>query len=335
MLDSSLFFQVLYIIFAVLTVWAVAMSWYSQARTLTVQPVKSFIHLLVWYLCYLLFPIFFMLLYAWIDGVLSWWGACIGLTITLWLGYARFIEPHTLVVKYTDYDLTEKKNTSPLKIALIADLHIGLFSGSKRQVQTIVQRIQQEKPDIVVVAGDWTYEPTHHLADHLAAFQQLDIPVYSVNGNHDETYPGPPISELLKSGLSSHRIIDIENKMIELNQVRLVGVGDLWAGKADMQFIAQLPQDKPYIIVSHNPDTVDMVPKLAYKPLMLSGHTHGGQVEIPWFTNKMMQNKSRLGHKRGLYEHEYANVYVTVGTGMVGVPFRFRVPPMIDIIDIY
>ncbi|MBF7689076.1 metallophosphoesterase family protein [Acinetobacter sp. EC24] len=308
------------------------MSWYSQSKTLTTQPIKSFIHLLVWYLSYLLFPLFFMLLLVWSRGALSWWGAGIGLILTLWLGYARFIEPRTLVVKYTDYDLTDQKNTTPLKIALIADLHVGLFSGAKKQIQMIVERIQTEKPDIVVVAGDWTYEPTHHLADHLVAFQQLDMPVYSVNGNHDETYPGPPILALLKSALSEHNIIDIEQQVIEFDHFRLVGVGDLWAGKADMQFIAQLPQDKPYIIVSHNPDTVDMVPKLAYKALMLSGHTHGGQVEIPWFTNNMMKNKSRLGHKRGLYQHEHADVYVTVGTGMVGVPFRFRVPPTIDII---
>lgn len=336
MLDSSLYFQILYIFFTVLVFWAVAMSWYKQSKTLTVQPFKSFTHLLVWYLCYLIFPLFFMLLGAWIDCVLSWWCTCIGLILILCIGYARFVEPYRLVAKYTDYDLIGKKNTIPvLKIALIADLHIGLFSGSKRQIQRIIQRIQCEQPDIVVVAGDWTYEPTHRLADHLASFEQLDMPVYSVNGNHDETYPGPPILELLKSSLSAHHIIDIEQRVIELSQVRLVGVGDLWAGKADMQFIAQLPQDKPYIIVSHNPDTVDMVPELAFKPLILSGHTHGGQVEIPWFTNKMMKHKSRLGHKRGLYYHARANVYVTVGTGMVGVPFRFRVPPTIDFVTIY
>ena len=67
---------------------------------------------------------------------------------------------------------------------------------------------------------------------------------------------------------------------------------------------------------------------------MLSGHTHGGQVELPWLTSYVMKKVSILGHKRGLYKHANADVFVSVGTGMVGVPFRFRVPPTIDIIEL-
>ena len=126
-----------------------------------------------------------------------------------------------------------------------------------------------------------------------------------------------------------------QNKsLLGCDEFRLIGVGDLWAGKTDMRYMPDLPQDKPWVILSHNPDTVDMVPKLKYKALMLSGHTHGGQVELPWITNYVMKKVSILGHKKGLYFHENANVFVTVGTGMVGIPFRFRVPPTIDIIEL-
>jgi len=222
----------------------------------------------------------------------------------------------------------------PVKIALIADLHIGLFSGHERQLKQIVQKLNEQKPDLVVVAGDWTYEPEHKLAEELAVLQQSDAPVYSVNGNHDEQYPGPPIQELLHCALSQNKVMDIEGLVVEFNEFRLIGIGDLWAGKADMRFMPQLPQDKPWIILSHNPDTVDMVPELPTRPLMLSGHTHGGQVELPWLTDYVMKKVSILGHKKGLYQHEHADVFVTVGTGMVGVPFRFRVPPTIDIIEL-
>lgn len=336
MLNSSDFFQVFNIIFITVAIWAIIQSWCRQSKTLTIQPVKSFIHLLVWYQCYLLFPIFFMLLLGMVNSKISWlWGG-VGLSITFVLFYARFIEPNCLKVEHRRYDLTQAlTEKKPLKIALIADLHIGLFSGSRRQIQKIVQRIEAEKPDIVVVAGDWTYEPRPNLAEHLEPFKQLSMPIYSVNGNHDETYPGPPIQNQLKEALLAQGIIEIEQKVIEFDAFRLVGVGDLWAGKADMQFICSLAQDKPWIIVSHNPDTVAMVPNLPNHALMLSGHTHGGQVEIPWFTTKMMQGKSTLGHKRGLYQHQHADVFVTVGTGMVGVPFRFRVKPTIDLITVY
>ncbi|MGM7340718.1 phosphohydrolase, partial [Acinetobacter baumannii] len=54
----------------------------------------------------------------------------------------------------------------------------------------------------------------------------------------------------------------------------------------------------------------------------------------PWVTNYIMKKVSILGHKRGFYSHEHADVFVTVGTGMVGIPLRFRVPPTIDIIEL-
>ena len=223
----------------------------------------------------------------------------------------------------------------PFKVALIGDLHIGLFSGHERQLKIIVKKINAEQPDIVVVAGDWTYEPEHKLAEELAVLKDIQAPIYSVNGNHDEQYPGPPIQDLLAHALKVNNVIDIEGQMVEFDDFRLIGIGDLWAGKSDMRQLPLLPQDKPWVILSHNPDTVDMVPELPTHPLMLSGHTHGGQVELPWLTDYVLKKVSILGHKRGLYHHDHADVFVTVGTGMVGVPFRFRVPPTIDMIELH
>ena len=249
--------------------------------------------------------------------------------------YARFIEPHMIRINHVQYILAkEKPLPKPVRVALIADLHIGLFSGHERQLKQIVQKINQQQPDFVVVAGDWTYEPENKLAEELAVLKQIEAPVYSVNGNHDEQYPGPPIQQLLKDALEVNNVMDIEGKIVEFDGFRLIGVGDLWAGKADMRYMPELPQDKPWLILSHNPDTVDMVPDLPTRPLMLSGHTHGGQVELPWLTSYVMKKVSILGHKRGLYHHDNADVFVSVGTGMVGVPFRFCVPPTIDIIEL-
>lgn len=127
--------------------------------------------------------------------------------------------------------------------------------------------------------------------------------------------------------------MDIEGKIVEFDEFRLIGIGDLWAGKTDMRSMPDLPQDKPWLILSHNPDTVDMVPKLPNRPLMLSGHTwRAGRASVG---NQLYYEKvSILGHKRGFYSHEHADVFVTVGTGMVGIPLRFRVPPTIDIIEL-
>ena len=139
------------------------------------------------------------------------------------------------------------------------------------------------------MAGDWTYEPEDKLVQELSVLKDIKAPVYSVPGNHDEQYPGPPIQQLLKDALHYNDVMDIEGKIVEFDEFRLIGIGDLWAGKTDMRSMPDLPQDKPWLILSHNPDTVDMVPKLPNRPLMLSGHTHGGQVELPWVTNYIMK----------------------------------------------
>ncbi|MCP5928309.1 metallophosphoesterase, partial [Klebsiella pneumoniae] len=77
----------------------------------------------------------------------------------------------------------------PVKVALIADLHIGLFSGHERQLKTIVRKLNEQQPDLVVVAGDWTYEPEDRLIEELSVLKEIQAPVYSVPGNHDEQYP--------------------------------------------------------------------------------------------------------------------------------------------------
>ena len=333
MSDSIEFY--FYVSFAVVGIWGIAQAWISQSRTETIHPFKSFVHLLAFYLSYLLFPLFFFSLYAGWVKIFSLHESIFAFFMSSLLIYARFIEPHMIRINHVQYILAkEKPLPKPVRVALIADLHIGLFSGHERQLKQIVQKINKQQPDFVVVAGDWTYEPENKLAEELAVLKQIEAPVYSVNGNHDEQYPGPPIQQLLKDALEVNNVMDIEGKIVEFDGFRLIGVGDLWAGKADMRYMPELPQDKPWLILSHNPDTVDMVPDLPTRPLMLSGHTHGGQVELPWLTSYVMKKVSILGHKRGLYHHDNADVFVSVGTGMVGVPFRFCVPPTIDIIEL-
>lgn len=323
-------------VLVVVFVWAMIQAYISAKRTETTQPMKAFILLLVFYSCYLLFPWWGLVFWQWQHDELSTIQALSMLFIASVLIYARFIEPHSVVVQHRRLAIDAKKPLKkPLKIALIADLHIGLYSGHERQLKQIVAKINQQNVDFVVVSGDWTYEPENRLVQELAILQQLQAPVYSVNGNHDEEYPGPPIQALLAEALRHNQVLDIENKIIEFEEVRLLGIGDLWAGKASMQMLQDAPQDKLWLLLSHNPDTVDLVPPLSSKPLMLSGHTHGGQIELPWLTSYVMKKVSILGHKSGYYQHKNANVFVTVGTGMVGAPFRFRVPPTIDILHLY
>ncbi len=299
MYSSDTVIIIFYAIFALLALWGLIQAWIHQSRTETIHPFKAFIHLLAFYLSYLLIPLWFFSLYAGWSDYYSLHQSTFVFLLSSLLIYARFIEPHIVQVKHHQYRLhPDREFTKPIKLAVVADMHVGLFSGHERQLKTIVKKLNQQQPDLVVVAGDWTYEPENRLVQELAILREIHAPVYSVPGNHDEQYPGPPIQALLKQALEHSDVIDIEGKIVEFDEFRLIGVGDLWAGKANMRYMPELPQDKPWLILSHNPDTVDMVPELPTRPLMVSGHTHGGQIELPWITNYIMKRVSILGHKR-------------------------------------
>lgn len=323
-------------IFLLLVLYAVIRAIYGSRNCLTVAPLKTFILLLVYYGLYLTLPFFSWTLWQWSTGLQDIWQALPMLLLTIFLIYARFIEPQLLVVRHTPVRLHDSAPLQdPLKVAVLADIHIGLFSGRVSQLRRIVNLVNLQQPDFIVISGDWTYEPSRQLIDDLNILSGFNAPAYSVPGNHDEQIPGPPIQQLLKEGLEAANIVPIEGKIIEMNEIRLIGVGDLWAGKADMQAMPQLPQDKPWLILAHNPDTVAQVPNLPYRPLMLSGHTHGGQLELPWLTDYVLSRVSLLGFKKGLYQVKNAQVFVTVGTGLVGLPLRFRAPPTIDILHVH
>jgi predicted MPP superfamily phosphohydrolase len=111
------------------------------------------------------------------------WVALIGGTLGI---YARFIEPNLLVVKVFTI-----KTGYTLKLALISDMHYGLYS-TPQQMQRLVDKLNTLDVDAIVVAGDWTYEPSKKidLAQQFQPFSQLKT-LYSVVGNHDEQRPGP------------------------------------------------------------------------------------------------------------------------------------------------
>ncbi|MEY4515825.1 MAG: hypothetical protein RL180_171 [Pseudomonadota bacterium] len=298
---------------------------------------KVFAQMLVYYglgLFGLLIP---FTVWHWWIGQQSTPAMLLLVALSLLMVYSRFIEPNRLVTRHQRIVLDpERPLATPLRVVLIADIHVGLFSGGKRQLRRIVQQVNALNADCVVVAGDWTYEAGDDLLSWLAPLGQLNGPVYSVAGNHDEALPGPPIQHELHHALLSLNIQPIEGELITAHpSVYLYGTGDLWAGKADLTALRFFPQDKPWIVVAHNPDTVDHIPSgLSHRPLMLSGHTHGGQVNVPWLTAWVLKTQSVYGFVVGLYDLPKAQIYVTAGTGMVGVPLRFCMPPSIDLLEL-
>jgi uncharacterized protein len=249
----------------------------------------------------------------------------------LLFAWARFVEPQRIHVQETVLAGTGEH----ARLVLISDLHLGVYKD-RAYLQRLVDRINTLQADGVVIAGDFTYEPgVRSLHDMFAPLAELDLPAYAVLGNHDQQAPGPDIDAALRAALAAHGVRVIEGEVVTVRGFRLAGLGDRWAGKDDPAFLSARSGPAPTLVLAHNPDSaIDLDPQHA--ALVLAGHTHGGQIRIPWVYRLVIP--SRYGFDRGEQflstPRGPVRVYTTVGTGEIGLPMRLFNPPTIDVLDL-
>ena len=259
----------------------------------------------------------------------------LGVLVGLW---SSWIEPQQLRVRTTVLSGLPA-GAQPVKLALVADVHWGLFFRDG-QLEQLIERLNTLDVDAVLVAGDWTHEPPLDLKKGLAPWARLRHPVWGVLGNHDVQAPGPPLTQALREALVANRVQLIEGRSLEWKGWTLVGLDDHWGGTPAPQVRALWPDDLPAeqaarrIVIAHQPDTLALLPPQgAY--LAVAGHTHGGQIWIPGLTPWVLSHtNSTQPWWNGLYEVAQGHVFVTPGIGTIGLPARLAVPPTIDVIEL-
>jgi uncharacterized protein len=254
--------------------------------------------------------------------------------LAIWAGQ---IEPNLLAVRFQELSMKSVgANVKPLKIAVVSDIHWGLFVRD-HQIKRVVNKLSELDADIVLIAGDFTYEPKRNLAQGFSGFKSLKMPVLAVLGNHDVEKPGPKLQDELRIALRSNGVRVIEGQSLEIQNWRFVGLDDLWGGQPQKQiehiFSAKFNQPRPTLVLAHQPDTMTLLPANSVD-LAIAGHTHGGQVVLPVLTDIALRGVMRTGWYDGLYNTSAGQLWVTTGTGMIGLPFRFRMPPRIDMLTI-
>ncbi len=223
------------------------------------------------------------------------------------------------------------------KIAQLSDAHIGPFFSLER-LDEVLQSIIEEKPDMVVITGDLIDDLTllEPAIEKITQFYAL-IPhgVYFCWGNHEYFKDINRIRrELLKSPI---HVLENSNIPVKVGRTTfyMLGVDYAWPKDADenertrLQFIAKAEQDIPKdafkVLLAHHPDFLFNAFS-SQIPLTLSGHTHGGQVNI---LGKSLLPVS-YHYMRGLYQEDHSYGYVSPGTGQ-WIPFRLGCPPEISI----
>ena len=246
--------------------------------------------------------------------------------------WARYVEPNQLRVIETP--LTD---ACGVRVALVSDIHRGVY-GRESHLEALVDRLNALPVDVVLVAGDWTYEPPHDLVAAFAPWSRLRHRSIGVLGNHDEQEPGPPLQRPLRAALEGHGLEWAEGKRLALGRCELVGLGDLDAGsdRRDLKTVLAQPSridGSHRIVMAHNPDTMALLPP-GFAAFTLAGHTHGGQINVPLLTPLLLGERTADGLKRGLYQLPHGRVFVTSGTGMSKLPLRLRMPPTIDVLSL-
>jgi predicted MPP superfamily phosphohydrolase len=243
------------------------------------------------------------------------------------LCYARFVEPNELVVRRTVIPAT-----IDLDIAVVSDVHVGIFTRPAKLAQ-MVSALNALHVDLVLFAGDLTYDPPNDLAAALAPLKKLNRPMYAVLGNHDVQLPGPPLANRIHRVLAGSPVRFIEHRVVDFPTFRLAGLYDWWSGRDDTTFLKTLPRDKPLLILMHQPHSLRALRSVDFA-LAIAGHTHGGQVHIPWLTDWMFRLTRDEIHVNGYYDTPTGKLFVTPGVGVTGLPFRFDCPPTIDVLEL-
>jgi predicted MPP superfamily phosphohydrolase len=264
------------------------------------------------------------------------------LVIAVLAGYAYFIEPSRLTV----YRVALKvPNFSPtlngLKIVAISDVHGGSNNVTEAKLRKIVELANSQDPDLIVLLGDYVSQtegkssplkmPVETIADNLKGLK-AKYGVYGVIGNHDWWYDDKKVAaEFEKAGVN---ILENEIEPIKIGDetLWLWGIEDYWRARrvpVENSF-AEIPDKKNIIAITHNPDSVLKAPQEI--SVMLAGHSHGGQVVIPFYGRKSFSSDTRFVYGPAVVDGKH--VFVTAGIGTSIVPLRFLTPPEIAVITL-
>jgi uncharacterized protein len=291
-----------------------------------------------------LFPIFLLLLviYTWwiLKNKLNVWTPVATLVISFLLGLSIILG--IWGYNFERFDLhveTQQVNLGfKAKVAIFSDIHIGRFKDKNWLERVINETNKIENLDAVLVAGDWTYWPKdiskEGFVNDFVALKNSRYPIYAVMGNHDIEKPGPKLRQELESALVELGVKIIDDKYIDFESWRLVGMEDPWSDQYVGVVENNLSIDKPNIALTHQPDIVRDYNKLIIKPnLTLTGHTHCGQVRIPYLYKFVLPTIDAY-YDKGWYDVDGGELFISCGVGEVGLPIRLFNPPTVDVINI-
>ena len=216
-----------------------------------------------------------------------------------------------------------------LTLLHISDMHVDMNSGAMLRLIELLQEIDY---DICVLTGDYRGATFGSFRETLAGLAQvrahLKEPVYGVLGNHDSIQMVPDMEDMgIRMLLNESVIIEHGN-----GHFHLVGIDDAHYFRVDNieKATAEVPHDECSVLLSHTPEIYRLAANADFD-LMLSGHTHGGQICLPGGIPITIDSKLPRNMASGPWSYKNMAGYTSVGVGSSIVPVRFNCPPEITL----
>lgn len=255
----------------------------------------------------------------------------VGITATS--AYAGLIELYNYELTHTDVLIKNLPAAfSGFRITQISDVHHSPLVGIE-EVQRVVEIAGGTNADLIVLTGDYTTERRRYIEPCAERLARLRAPagVWAILGNHDHsTDPELTTRALKRVGIG---VLRNANTTIRrgADYLQLVGIDDWSWNQTDWAHALRgTTPTQPLILLSHQPLVFDL-PETQGFSLILSGHTHGGQVSLP-LVGAPLRFMREFRYVRGLYERAGTQLYVSRGTGVIGLPVRLGARPEISVL---
>lgn len=252
------------------------------------------------------------------------------LGMTVFAGYG-ILHGRTIITKTVPVEhLAITAHIPDMRIALVSDLHIGLVRR-KNWVDQVSKQIMKENPDMIIIAGDLIDGPRFPYAEFLEPLSQLSAPygVYFTPGNH-ETYNNE--NEKFYEGLPDNVTV-ITDSVIPIPGTTTTIAGFNYGTETEGEFKKRaqdvIQNETPTIAILHDPKHREVLGAMKI-PLVVSGHTHGGQ----FFPGTIIVKRLYKEKTNGLVSHQYGSYYTTTGVGTAVSPARVGTDAEVIILEI-
>lgn len=254
--------------------------------------------------------------------------ACV--TGSLW---ALLLEPSWLSLEQVRIPL----NTLPsylngLRIIFLSDLHRGP-QVDLLHIRRAVQMAREAAPHLVLLGGDFVTRSATYADSCAQELASLQVPlgVYACLGNHDY-WTGP---DTVAGALSRAGVRVLRNEGVEVvDGLWVAGLDDVWEGRPSLDMALKgVPAGATTVLMVHEPDYADEVVADGRVKLIVSGHTHGGQVRLPLLGPPILPYLGQR-YPAGLYTLGDMTLYVSRGVGLISPPVRFNCRPEVTLLTL-